>query len=123
MTYTRVTKLDDPTKPHRSVWASATGVYVKLHVNKRDLGLGHVSFEIVPSACDENGKALRRADDSVAFLLSERSRATQYRRIVKAVPDRTDDVEPFSVRLLREMMLVVARVERAVLDERDVAAL
>ena len=118
--YSRLEALDDPDKPHKSVWRCPTGVFVKLHCTKRDNGLGAVTFEIVPSACDETGAALRRPDGSISFLGGEQKK---YRRLVKAVPDRVEDVEPLSVRINREMLFVIARVERAVLDERDAAAL
>lgn len=118
--YVRIDALDDPEKPHKSVWRCPTGVHVKLHTYKRDNGLGSITFEIIPTACDESGTALRRADGSVSYLGGEQRK---YRRLVKAVPARTEDVEPLADRLEREQLFVIARVERAVLDEREAAAL
>lgn len=118
--YVRVTALDDPDKPHRSVWRTPTGVHVKLHVRRLERGLGQITYEIVPSACDESGKALRRADGSVSFLSLDTSAQT-WRDLLKVLPDAAE-IEPISTLLHRRMMFAVARVERAVLLEREADA-
>lgn len=118
--YTRITKHDDPAKPHRSVWATPTpGVFVKLHTRQRS-GLGRVTFEITPSACDENGTALRRPDGEVSFLSTQASGA-QYRKLFQRVTGRVDN-EPLAAQIEREQKFVVAMVEQAVNLEREADA-
>lgn len=111
--YARLTALDDPEKPHRSVWACPTGVFVKIHCKRADLEFGVHRWLISGSQCDAEGKALAWGDEP-AILEAARP---PHQFIVR--PDRTEDREPIAAQLDREIKFVVARVERAALNARE----
>jgi hypothetical protein len=122
LNYEHLARLDDPKKPWRKVWrCPATGVHVKTHAKRKDTVLGKIVFEITVSACDEEGAALRRADGTAAVLHGSE---TLRPHLLQVAPEASrDDVEPIADRLDRELRFMVARVERAVLNEREAAKL
>ncbi len=68
MTYVHQTQLDDAAKPYRRVYlCEATGIYAKVHANRRSVGFGKAKWEFTGSLSDETGKALR--DDAGAVLI------------------------------------------------------
>lgn len=60
--YVRVTALDDPAKPYKRVYlCEATGVRVKIHAVRRDVGFGRAKLDITGSMCGADGVALKDA--------------------------------------------------------------
>lgn len=118
--YEHLTQLDDPERPWRKVWrCPATDVYVKTYAQRTDGALGKVTFAITVSACDANGTSLTRPDGSKAIYGGE---AKPRPRLLQINPMREDD-EPIADKLDRELRYMIARVERAVLNEREAAGL
>lgn len=62
MAYTHLKALDDPAKPYKRIYkCEATGVFVKIHADRKDVGFGKVKWSITGSQCDNTGKALTGA--------------------------------------------------------------
>lgn len=61
--YVHVRDLDEAAKPYKRVWrCPATGIFVKTHAVRREVGYGRLKWDITGSLCDETGRALTDAD-------------------------------------------------------------
>jgi hypothetical protein len=59
MAYIHITALDDPAKPYKRVYlCEDTGIRVKVHAARRDVGFGKIKWDITGSLCGEDGSAL-----------------------------------------------------------------
>lgn len=111
--YEHLTALDDPAKPWRRVWrCPATGVFVKTHAKrKHQMGFGRLAWDVTGSQCDANGAALERGDGHAIL---------DFRHLFQVEPHAETDI---AADLERELRFMVARVERAALNEEAAAAL
>lgn len=115
--YERLHDLDDPERPWRRIYrCNATGVFVKAYVKRVDAPLGQLRWDITASACDENGGG---AGDAVLGGRDEPQRHV-FQDLAERAPD---EIEPLADRLERDVLFMVARVERAVLVQREAAGL
>lgn len=121
--YLRLAEVDDPTRPWRRVYhCPATDIYVKVYAKRHPRSaLGSLIWEVTGSHCDENGAALKRGDGAPA-VLGGAERPHAHLLQIASEPS-ANDVEPIADLLEREILFMVARVERAVLNEREAAAL
>lgn len=89
MSYTHITQLDDPEKPWKRVWlCEATGVYVKTHANRRDVGFGRIKWDMTGSLCDANGKALTDAQGAALVHVEGHGLSVQTDQAIRMIDAR-----------------------------------
>lgn len=116
MSYDRLISLDDPERRWRRVYAcTATGIFVKVYAKPKSSELGQCAWELTASACDQHGRALVRRNGVPAVLGGIDA---PYRHLLQVAAD-ADVSEPLADLLEREVLFLVARVERAVLIEQQ----
>lgn len=110
--YEHLAALDDPAKPWRRVWrCPATGTFVKTHAKRIELGFGRLAWKVTASQCDVNGAALARGDGHAILAFDH---------IFQVEPHAATDI---AADLESELKFMVARVERAALNEIAAAQL
>jgi hypothetical protein len=63
LSYVHLTQLDNPEKPWKRVYrCTSTGIHVKVHAERRNVGFGKVKWVITGSHCNEAGTAFTGSD-------------------------------------------------------------
>lgn len=113
MEATHLRELDDASKPHRRVWRCGSGVHVKTYATPHATGFGRVQWTFTASHCNEAGDAFAYRDGFAVHM-------DHHELIVASDAALSESARAQAVRAAFEaaLLVVVARVEAAVLNER-----